>query len=67
MIVLGLVIGCILMYFVLRPKLTTIQEYDRRIEEQNKQLLEEHDNLNSDVARVKADLNYKNNELNAIN
>ena len=41
LIILGLIIGCILMYFVLRPKLKTTQEYDYKLEEQNKIL--QHD------------------------
>jgi uncharacterized membrane-anchored protein YhcB (DUF1043 family) len=35
MIILGLIIGLILMYFVLRPKLTQTQKIDKEIEEQN--------------------------------
>jgi uncharacterized membrane-anchored protein YhcB (DUF1043 family) len=38
LIVLGLIVGCILMYFVLRPKLKATQEYDYKLEEQNKVL-----------------------------
>ena len=41
LIILGLIIGCILMYFVLRPKLKTTQEYNYKTEEQNKIL--QHD------------------------
>ena len=41
LIILGLIVGCILMYFVLRPKLKTTQEYDYKLEEQNKVL--QHD------------------------
>lgn len=41
LIVLGLIVGCILMYFVLRPKLKVTQEYDYKLEEQNKVL--QHD------------------------
>ena len=38
---LGLVIGLVFMYFVLRPKLKATKEIDIRIEEQNKRLKEE--------------------------
>ena len=41
LIILGLIIGCIIMYFVLRPKLKTTQEYNYKTEEQNKIL--QHD------------------------
>ena len=41
LIVLGLVIGCILMYFVLQPKLKKTQKYNINVEEQNKVL--QHD------------------------
>ena len=35
MIILGCVLGCVLMYFALRPKLTATQEEDNKTKEQN--------------------------------
>ena len=63
---LGLVIGLVFMYFVLRPKLKATKEIDTRTEEQNKQLAAERDKLNEDVARTRFNLNRKNDELNVI-
>ena len=63
---LGLVIGLVFMYFVLRPKLKATKEIDTRTEEQNKQLVAERDKLNDDVARTRFNLNRKNDELNVI-
>lgn len=63
---LGLVIGLVFMYFVLRPKLKATKEIDTKTEEQNKQLVIERDKLNDDVARTKFNLNRKNDELNII-
>jgi uncharacterized membrane protein YgaE (UPF0421/DUF939 family) len=40
LLILGCVLGLVLMYFVLRPKLTTVKEYDKKTEEQNNKLLE---------------------------
>ena len=49
LILLGLVFGLILMYFVLRPKLKASKEIDTRTEEQNKQLKEEECVLNERI------------------
>ena len=35
MIILGCVLGCVLMYFTLKPKLTATQEQDNKTKEQN--------------------------------
>ena len=40
---IGVSVGCVLMYFVLRPKLTSAKELNQRIEEQNKQLEEDNE------------------------
>jgi preprotein translocase subunit YajC len=40
-IALSLIFGMILMYFVLRPKLKSVKERDKKTEEHNKQLQEE--------------------------
>lgn len=63
---LGLVIGLVFMYFVLRPKLKATKEIDTRTEEQNKQLIIERDKLNDDITKTKFNLNRKNDELNII-
>jgi uncharacterized integral membrane protein len=39
-IVLGIVIGFVLMYFVLRPKLTSTKRRNDQIEEENQKLLD---------------------------
>ena len=39
MLVLGLVIGMVFIYFVLRPKVNASKEQDKRTEEHNKKLL----------------------------
>jgi uncharacterized membrane-anchored protein YhcB (DUF1043 family) len=54
MIILGLIIGLVLMYFVLRPKLTQTQEIDREIEEQNNRFRAEREYLSDKIIKLKA-------------
>ena len=53
LIVLGLIVGCILMYFVLRPKLKAVKEYDKQIEEHNQRLRNENNVLYNRVEDAK--------------
>ena len=62
-ILLGLGFGCVLMFFVLRPKLMTVKEIDKRIEEQNAQLTEEANSLHAYVKQLQNDINQKGLEL----
>lgn len=60
MIVLGLIIGCILMYFVLKPKLTQTQEIEREIEEQNTLLRNDKKQLEDKLINLKKSVeNYQ--------
>ena len=60
MIVLGLIIGCILMYFVLKPKLTQTQELEREIEEQNTLLRNDKKQLEDKLINLKKSVeNYQ--------
>jgi uncharacterized membrane-anchored protein YhcB (DUF1043 family) len=52
MIILGLIIGLVIMYFVLRPKLTATQKEDEYTKEQNKKLLQEKEKLELDVKQL---------------
>jgi uncharacterized membrane-anchored protein YhcB (DUF1043 family) len=54
LIFLGLVFGLILMYLVLRPKLTKNQEINREIEEQNKLFRNEQEQLKDKIVKLKA-------------
>ena len=56
-ILLGLVIGLVLMYFVLRPKLQAVKEIDTRTEEQNAQLKEEERVLNGHIRQLQDCIN----------
>jgi uncharacterized membrane protein YgaE (UPF0421/DUF939 family) len=66
LILLGLVFGLILMYFVLRPKLTASKEIDKKIEEQNQELWEKRKKLNEELNQVSFDLKEKNQQLNYV-
>ena len=58
--ILGLVIGCILMYFVLRPRLIKVQAINRDIEEQNKLLVYDRKCYQEEILDLqKSILNYK--------
>ena len=58
--ILGLVIGCILMYFVLRPRLIKVQEINRDIEEQNKLLVYDRKCYQEEILDLqKSILDYK--------
>ena len=52
LILVGLVFGLILMYFVLRPKLKRTQQYDHQTEEQNRLLREQRDNYEKDIVKL---------------
>ena len=52
LILVGLVFGLILMYFVLRPKLKQTQQYDYQTEEQNRLLREQKDNYEKDIMKL---------------
>ena len=54
MIILGLIIGLILMYFVLRPKLTQTKKIDKEIEEQNNRFRAEREYLSDKIVNLKA-------------
>ena len=54
MIILGLIIGLILMYFVLRPKLTQTKKIDKEIEEQNNRFRAEREYLSNKIVNLKA-------------
>ena len=63
---LGLIFGLILMYFVLRPKLKASKEIDAKIEEQNQELWEKRKKLNDELNQVIFDLKEKNQQLNYV-
>ena len=52
----GLVIGLILMYFVLRPKLQITKEINQKVEEQNKELESRQVQLNNNIERLTQDM-----------
>jgi uncharacterized coiled-coil DUF342 family protein len=54
------------MYFVLRPKIHSTKEKDWRIEEQNKELYQERDNLNNEINRLRNDMLRSNVDLDII-
>lgn len=63
LMLLGLVIGLVFMYFVLRPKLRAAKEIDKRTEEQNAQLREQECSLNRHIQQLQNDINQKGLEL----
>ena len=63
MIILGLIVGCILMYFVLRPKLKKTQEYDFKIEEQNKLLSEDKRKLEDRIRDLQNSIGIYQDEI----
>lgn len=65
-IVFGIIFGLIIMYFVLQPKIHSTKEKDWRIEEQNKELYQERDDLNDEVYRLKNNIVRSNAEWNTI-
>ena len=62
-ITLGLIIGLVIMYFVLRPKLITTQKEDEYIKEQNKKLLQEKEKLELDVKQLSLKISSSNEEV----
>jgi uncharacterized membrane protein YgaE (UPF0421/DUF939 family) len=59
-IILGIVIGCIFMYFVLRPRLKKIQEYDTKTLEQNHLLQVDKQNLENKITDLRKTIeNYQ--------
>jgi hypothetical protein len=38
MLLLGLILGGVLIFFILQPKIKSVKEIDKRIEEENRQL-----------------------------
>ncbi len=60
---LGLCIGLVLMYFVLRPKLKATKEIDKRMEEQNQALEEQRIQLNNHINELTQDMQQKDCEL----
>lgn len=65
LIILGLIVGCILMYFVLRPKLKTTQEYDYKLEEQNKTLQYNKECYEKEIANLQETLISKREDVAA--
>lgn len=63
MIILGLIIGLVIMYFVLRPKLTATQKEDEYTKEQNKKLLQEKEKLELDVKQLLLKVSSGNEEV----
>ena len=63
MIILGLIIGLVIMYFVLRPKLTKTQKEDEYIKEQNKKLLQKKEKLELDVKQLLLKISSGNEEI----
>jgi uncharacterized membrane-anchored protein YhcB (DUF1043 family) len=63
MIILGLIIGLVIMYFVLRPKLITAQKEDEYTKEQNKKLLQEKEKLELDVKQLLLKVSSGNEEI----
>ena len=63
MIILGLIIGLVIMYFVLRPKLIAAQKEDEYIKEQNKKLLQEKEKLELDVKQLLLKISSGNEEI----
>ena len=63
MIILGLIIGLVIMYFVLRPKLTATQKEDEYTKEQNKKLLQEKEKLELDVKQLLLKVSSGNEEI----
>ena len=53
LIILGLIIGWVLMYIVLRPKLKITQEYDYKIEEQNKILQQDKECYEQEIKTLR--------------
>ena len=62
-IILGLIIGLVIMYFVLRPKLITTQKEDEYTKEQNKKLLQEKEKLELDVKQLSLKISSSNEEV----
>ena len=67
LLILGCVLGLVLMYFVLRPKLTTVREQDKETEEHNKRLLEESKQLFNNINELRTLEGIANNTLNNLN
>jgi uncharacterized membrane-anchored protein YhcB (DUF1043 family) len=63
MIILGLIVGLVIMYFVLRPKLTAAQKEDEYTKEQNKKLLQEKEKLELDVKQLSLKILTNNEEV----
>ena len=63
MIILGLIIGLVIMYFVLRPKLITAQKEDEYTKEQNKKLLQEKEKLELDIKQLLLKVSSSNEEI----
>ena len=65
-VIFGVILGLVLMYFVLRPKIHSTKEKDWRIEEQNKELYQERDNLNNEINRLRNDMLRSNVDLDIV-
>ena len=63
MIILGLIIGLVIMYFVLRPKLIAAQKEDEYTKEQNKKLLQEKEKLELDIKELSLKILTNNEEV----
>lgn len=63
LIILGLIIGLVIMYFVLRPNLTATQKEDEYTKEQNKKLLQEKEKLELDVKQLLLKVSSGNEEV----
>ena len=66
MLVLSLVFGMVLMYFVLRPKINASKEQDKRTEEHNKKLLLEEQEIQERLDYLKTSELVSNNKLNNL-
>lgn len=65
-LLVGLFLGSIFIYLVLRPKISNLKEINRQIEKQNRFLAVRRDELNEQISQLDTSILYRNNELNDI-
>ena len=70
---IALILGCILMYLILRPKLKLTQQYDQKIETENrqlynfnKQLIDEKETLTKELSSLKIQREEVSNSLDLL-
>lgn len=70
---IALILGCILMYLILRPKLKLTQRYDQKIETENrqlynfnKQLIDEKETLTKELSSLKIQREEVSNSLDLL-